>query len=239
MVESMELRRNKVAEDPKGRAAADAAAGLSIASDIDRVGSDRPDLSLLREQPGKTLERGSVEPKELVRPTPEDPIAKVRQTVRRAIARTCSTWSASEREDLEQDTMVRLLASQESLEEVAQLPPSYVFLVVHTAMVDKIRRRVRRPRPDPGDSETRPELPDHARPDPEELVLTREMGAAIFGCLATLSPDRRQAVTLNLIGYPIQEVARLMRWDHKRAANLVIRGRADLRACLVEKGFLP
>jgi RNA polymerase sigma-70 factor, ECF subfamily len=46
-------------------------------------------------------------------------------------------------------------------------------------------------------------------------------------------------VTLYLQGHTVPETARILGWDAKRAENLVYRGLADLRQCLMGKGHRP
>jgi RNA polymerase sigma-70 factor (ECF subfamily) len=46
-------------------------------------------------------------------------------------------------------------------------------------------------------------------------------------------------VTLYLQGHTVPETARVLDWPAKRADNLVYRGLADLRQCLLAKGLRP
>ena len=54
-----------------------------------------------------------------------------------------------------------------------------------------------------------------------------------------MSKDRRLAVTLYLQGHTVPEAARILGWAAKRTENLVYRGLADLRQCLLGKGHTP
>ena len=47
------------------------------------------------------------------------------------------------------------------------------------------------------------------------------------------------AVTLYLQGHSVPEAARVLDWPAKRTENLVYRGLADLRECLMKKGIQP
>jgi RNA polymerase sigma-70 factor (ECF subfamily) len=51
--------------------------------------------------------------------------------------------------------------------------------------------------------------------------------------------ERRLAVTLHLQGHTVPEAARILDWAAKQTENLVYRGLADLRACLMAKGIRP
>jgi RNA polymerase sigma-70 factor (ECF subfamily) len=47
------------------------------------------------------------------------------------------------------------------------------------------------------------------------------------------------AVALHLQGHSVPDIGKLMSWAPKKADNLVYRGLADLRECLVSKGVKP
>jgi RNA polymerase sigma-70 factor (ECF subfamily) len=46
-------------------------------------------------------------------------------------------------------------------------------------------------------------------------------------------------VTLHLHGHSLVEAARILDWAAKQTENLVYRGLADLRKCLLAKGIRP
>jgi RNA polymerase sigma-70 factor (ECF subfamily) len=54
-----------------------------------------------------------------------------------------------------------------------------------------------------------------------------------------LKYERRLAVTLYLHGHSVPDAARILDWSAKRTENLVYRGLADLRECLLSKGLRP
>jgi RNA polymerase sigma-70 factor (ECF subfamily) len=115
--------------------------------------------------------------------------------------------------------------------------------VAHSALVDEIRRRKRRPELSlEGSSEEGPQarpLEPRAPGNPEADASFRELGAAVRKCLSTAKRERRLAVILYLQGHTVPEAARILGWDAKRAENLVYRGLADLRQCLMGKGHRP
>jgi len=82
-------------------------------------------------------------------------------------------------------------------------------------------------------------LEPRAAGDPESSASFRELGTAVRDCLTAASRERRLAVTLYLQGHTVPETARILGWDNKRAENLVYRGLADLRQCLLGKGHRP
>jgi RNA polymerase sigma-70 factor (ECF subfamily) len=78
-----------------------------------------------------------------------------------------------------------------------------------------------------------------AQGDPEATASFRELGSAVRDCLTSAKRERRLAVTLYLLGHSVPDAARILGWDAKRTENLVYRGLADLRQCLVGKGHQP
>jgi RNA polymerase sigma-70 factor (ECF subfamily) len=121
----------------------------------------------------------------------------------------------------------------------------YLHKVAHSALVDEIRRRQRRrevalevqeSEDHPGGIEPRaPRAPG----DPEQTMALRELGTAARACLLGMTADRRLAVMLYIQGHSVPEAARVLGWDVKRTDNLVYRGLADLRRCLLAKGHMP
>lgn len=75
--------------------------------------------------------------------------------------------------------------------------------------------------------------------NPETDARFKELGAAVRDCLESMIRDRRLAVTLYLQQHTVPEAARLLGWAVKRTENLVYRGLADLRQCLLAKGHTP
>jgi RNA polymerase sigma-70 factor (ECF subfamily) len=67
----------------------------------------------------------------------------------------------------------------------------------------------------------------------------RELGAAVRACLRSMKRERRLALVLYLQQHTVPEAARLLGWAAKRTENLVYRGLADLRQCLLAKGHTP
>jgi RNA polymerase sigma-70 factor (ECF subfamily) len=164
--------------------------------------------------------------------------AKLRQDFVKAVGRLCPGWLASQRDDLVQAAVMRVMqiASRQP-EGDAELTTSYLYRVAHSALVDEIRRANRRQETalDEGDVDGVATSPQN----PERSAASREIGRGIQGCLAGLHRDRRQAVALYLQGHSVPDAARLLGWPAKRTENLVYRGLADLRECLVAKGIEP
>lgn len=117
----------------------------------------------------------------------------------------------------------------------APLASSYLYRVAHSALVDEIRRVRRRRETDLEDQAVAPVAV--VREDPERIAASREIGRGIVDCLARMGRDRRMAVTLYLQGHSVADAARVLEWTAKRTENLVYRGLADLRECLMAKGM--
>jgi RNA polymerase sigma-70 factor (ECF subfamily) len=167
--------------------------------------------------------------------------ATLRQDLARAVARLCPRWMADRRDDLVQTAVMRVMhvtAKRSASGEGNQfLSPSYLYKVAYSVLVDEIRRFRRLRETDLGD-----EAAGHAATtteDPERTTESKEIGRGIQGCLARMKRERRLAVTLHLQGHTVVEAARILDWAAKQTENLVYRGLADLRRCLIAKGIRP
>jgi RNA polymerase sigma-70 factor (ECF subfamily) len=153
------------------------------------------------------------------------------------VRRICPAWLAARSDDIVQCALLRVLQIHERSEGDRPLAPSYLWRLAYSAVVDEIRRQ-RRLREVSMEATVADAAADRL-PDPERAAQGREVGVAISNCLAGLIRARRLAVTLHLQGHTVPEDARFLGWSAKRAENLVYRGLADLRACLVGKGVWP
>lgn len=166
--------------------------------------------------------------------------SKLRSDLVRAVARICPAWLASQRDDLVQTAMMRVMqiaGKQPPAEGNAAFAASYLHKVAYSVLVDEIRRLTRRR--ETGLDDAAVDRNAITFRDPENVSASREIGRGIQDCLAGMSRDRRLAVTLYLQGYSVPDAARTLDWPLKRTENLVYRGLADLRACLLSKGLRP
>lgn len=162
--------------------------------------------------------------------------ASVRRQLAAAIARLCPRWPSSERDDLVQGAMVRLLEALARAPERG-LNATYIRMTAHAVTLDELRRaRRRHERTDAADLLDASPAPPGSDGNPHRARVGRELQEAVRECLARLVPPRRRAVLLHFFGYLPAEAGRVAGWDAKRAANLIYRGLADLRLCLAEKG---
>lgn len=179
--------------------------------------------------PEPLVERDAATP-----PRDADAVAsQLRAAVARAVRRVCPQWLADDADDLTQIATTRVLARMSQASAAVEFTPGYLYRAVHSALVDEIRRR-RRLREEPIDDSV-----GAARRDGSASGEPWEIRDAIAGCLATLAAHRRRAVMLYLQGHSAEETAGLLDCSRKTAENLIYRGLANLRACLVGGGVAP
>jgi len=161
----------------------------------------------------------------------------------RAVRRQCPAWLRDYADDIAQAALIKVMAVERRTEGERPLSSFYLHRAAHSALVDEIRRRQRRQEislegnGEPADQE--PRFEPSAQGDPESGASFRELGAAVRDCLLCAKRDRRLAVALYLKGHSVPETARLLGWETKRTDNLIYRGLADLRQCLLRKGHKP
>jgi RNA polymerase sigma-70 factor, ECF subfamily len=165
----------------------------------------------------------------------------LRQDLARAVARLCPRWMVNRRDDLVQAAVMRVMQitgkRSASGEGNQPLSSSYLYRVAYSVLVDEIRRLRRRNETDLEDEAVAPVA--IARENPERTVASKEAGRGIQECLMRMKRERRLAVTLHLQGHSVPEAARILDWAAKQTENLVYRGLADLRECLMAKGIRP
>jgi RNA polymerase sigma-70 factor (ECF subfamily) len=163
--------------------------------------------------------------------------ARLRDDLKRSVARVCPRWLADRSEDLVQVALMRVMEIRRRSEGSAEFTSYYLKKAAYSALIDEIRRLRRRQEVSiEGDEETELD-PAAETPDPERASAGKEVGRAIRDCLGFMVRPRRMAVTLNLQGHSVPEIGRLLGWTGKKAENLVYRGMSDLRGCLEGKGL--
>ena len=158
--------------------------------------------------------------------------------VTRAVDRLCPLWLRADRDDIVQNTLLRLHQSAASSEGKAPLAASYIWKTAYTVMIDEIRRRGRRPEVALDDTDSALTLV-RQEPSPEEATAGRQLGMAIRECLKGIVSSRRAAVVLYLQGHTLREIAALLDSSEKKVENQAYRGLAELRSCLKAKGLRP
>jgi RNA polymerase sigma-70 factor (ECF subfamily) len=161
----------------------------------------------------------------------------------RAVRRQCPWWLSDQAQDIAQAALIKVMGSTKDGEGEQPITSFYLYRVAHSALVDEIRRRRRRREvalevvKEPGEGQR--SIEPRAQGTPEQETSFGELGAAVRDCLVAMKRERRLAVMLHLQGHPVPEAARILGWSVKRTENLVYRGLADLRQCLVCKGHRP
>lgn len=160
-------------------------------------------------------------------------IQELRPRVEAAVRRVCPPWLADRADDITQTVLIQLTPGEGK----RTFTSMYLNRAAHGATVDEIRRVVRRR--EISDGETSMHQAATVEAGPEQRAVASEIASGIRACLVQLVRPRRLAVTAYLMGCGVPETARLLKWDRKRAENLVYRGLADLRECLSRKGIEP
>jgi RNA polymerase sigma factor (sigma-70 family) len=192
-----------------------------------------------------------------------DPLSSALETVvaRAAAAVQQAGWryrlAPAEVQEVFQDVRIRLwkarggseggaAAASRAVENILSAGTSYVYKVATSAALDMIRRR----RSDcmtssldgQSDKIERAEGPD-ASPanigNPDEELDALELSRAVAAGVERIPASRRPVVRMYLVGYPREEIARLMGWSEAKTRNLLYRGLADLRAELTARGISP
>jgi RNA polymerase sigma-70 factor (ECF subfamily) len=169
-------------------------------------------------------------------PPPLD-FARLREDLKRAVARVCPPWLVDRSEDLVQMASMRLMEIHRKNEGNVEFSSFYLRRAAYSAVIDEIRRLKRRQEVSLDDEDNEVTPPPAESPDPERLTRGRQTGQAIRECMGRMVRPRRLAVTLHLQGHSVGETAKLLGWNAKKAENLVYRGLADLRGCLTAKGI--
>jgi RNA polymerase sigma-70 factor (ECF subfamily) len=153
-----------------------------------------------------------------------------------AVRRVCPSWLVSERDDLVQTALIKILERERRTGTQQQLEKAYLYRVAHSVLVDEIRSRRRR-KEQPLDEQ--PDGEREVRTTPETQVASQELGRQIHECMQEIKRERRLALALRLQGYSVSECADRLGWQHKQTENLVHRGMADLRRLLEARGVKP
>lgn len=172
-------------------------------------------------------------------PLEEEEYRQLRRELTKAVVRICPRWLSDAVEDLVQAALVRVLELRRRREENVELSSFYLRKVAFSALIDEIRRRGRRPEVPLATEDGEIDPPAEGTADPERRLAGRQLGRAIYDCLATLVVPRRRALALHLQGHSVPDIGRILGFRTKQADNLVYRGMADLRSCLGRRGITP
>jgi len=164
-------------------------------------------------------------------------IAAVQRRLLVSVQRSCPRWLADLAEDIVQEALLRLLEIRRKSGGDRVWNASYLSRTAYSAVVDEMRRQIRR-RENPEGGAVLEKIAG-AESGPDRQASSLEIDRAMRNCLAHLNRPRRMALACHLQGYSIPEAARFLGWTRKRTEHLVARGLKDLRACLLAKGITP
>jgi RNA polymerase sigma-70 factor, ECF subfamily len=146
-------------------------------------------------------------------------IAELRPRLHRYCARM--TGSVIDGEDVLQEALVKALATLSRGETVAN-PSGWLFRIAHNAALDFLRRHSR--------YEFAPEEMLEAIADPVDVVADRQIVAAGLSTFMRLPALQRSTVILkDVLGYPVEEIARIIDGTVPSVKSALQRGREQLR----------
>jgi RNA polymerase sigma-70 factor (ECF subfamily) len=132
------------------------------------------------------------------------------------------TGSREDADDLVQDTLVRVLARDRAIE--ADAAGAYLHRALRNQYVSTLRRRDRRPRTAPLESDDF-RLVAPSAGEPSSVVAARE----VIGAIAALPADQRNVVaSVDLAGFGYKETAASLRIPLGTVMSRLHRGRARL-----------
>ncbi len=157
------------------------------------------------------------------------PLPELQRDLSAVVRRICPASLRNDAEDVVQESLVKLMRLQD--QEGRTFTKAYLKQVVHSVIIDELRKRARRPVMESDVGGEADAVVDRPQGDP--LDDTRHH---IEACLSLQLDGRRRAVTLHLLGHSVPEVAKKLGCKAKRAENWVYRGLQQLRECLASRG---
>jgi len=167
----------------------------------------------------------------------------VREHARPLFAAACALgFARDEAEDLVHDVLTVFLERVESFEGRSQLR-TWLFGILYRKAQERRRLFARDERADPIDEVFEARFdPDGkwSRPpaDIERLLLSKEIGSLIRGCMEHLPLIQRQAFLLREVeGFETSEICKILEVTVTHFGVLLFRARVRLRECLESKGL--
>jgi RNA polymerase sigma factor (sigma-70 family) len=147
-----------------------------------------------------------------------------------------------EAEDLVQDVFTTFLERLDGFEGRSAIR-TWLFGILHRKVLERRRAAANDERTDPVDGvfESRfDEKGNWSRPpaDLERLLLSKELGQLIEGCMEGLPANQREAFVLReMEGFETGEICKILEVSVTHLGVLIHRARARLRECLESKGW--
>ncbi|MGZ3530906.1 MAG: sigma-70 family RNA polymerase sigma factor [Vulcanimicrobiaceae bacterium] len=150
----------------------------------------------------------------------EEQLSRIRPKLHRYCARM--TGSVIDGEDVVQDTLVKATSVLSRGSDIANLE-SWLFRIAHNAAIDFLRRRSRA---DAGRSDEDPDmLSDHEKSvDDPEIV-----NASLRTFMRLPAPQRAAVILMDVLGYPLQEIRKIVDASLPAVKSALHRGRMRLR----------
>ena len=154
-----------------------------------------------------------------------------------------TTGNPEDAADALQEAMISAFRRADSFRGDA-LVTTWLHRIVVNASLDRLRRnKVRAAQPVPDDLEEYAGrgavLAADAATDPEARAVLSDRRGSVLAALDALPPDQKAAVVLvDLEGYPVEEVARMLDCPTGTVKSRCARGRARLAKLLRESGLL-
>jgi RNA polymerase sigma factor (sigma-70 family) len=136
-------------------------------------------------------------------------------------------------DDVEQRVFLKIWRRFLSEQEIHH-PSSYIYRAAVHETITLIEQETRRASGD--EDEGLGAVAAGPFTDPAEDLEGKQIAATVDEVLATLTVERRQAVQSHLAGFDVREIMKLRSWSYNKARNLIVRGMADLRRGLIERG---
>ena len=151
-------------------------------------------------------------------------------------------FAENEAEDLVQDVFVTFLERLDQFEGRSQLR-TWLFGILHRKTLERRRAAAVDDRMDPIDEVFEARFDGNGqwtRPpaDLERLLLSKEIGDVILGCMGGLPLHQREAFVLREVeGLATDEICKILSISVTNFGVLIHRARARLRECLESKGW--
>lgn len=159
----------------------------------------------------------------------KDFLEKIARSVHNVICANFPHITPAEKEDIEQEVKLKMLAIATSGKKIRNLR-SYIWKVIYTTTLDAIKERVDAPL-----YETRHGVNDSILfsqldlSTPEAAAEKRELAAFVKSAIAELPGRRRIVLKLHLQEMSLEEIAGFLGWSQNKVRHLLYRGIADLK----------
>lgn len=152
--------------------------------------------------------------------------------------------SAEQAEDLAEEAFLRVVRTKATGS--SRFDPqrntsfrTWLFTITHNVLRDHLPREGRQPRAPLDVEEIEATVPQESWEEPTTVqVQAAELFAGPLGeCLAELTESLREVLLLDLVGQTLTEISESLEISYNAAGGRLSRARAQMRACLRQRGF--